>query len=409
MVDLKSEVEKAKAHIRKLADKNEITQSNAGYLLDFVEQLSAQGYSLNRQRKYLYSLGKMSKIYNKDFEKATKKDMVTLSSKIRNNYHGETPRDYLVMLRIFIRYIREQGGEVFGKYEYPEEVKWITPGGKSRRKHLPKELFTVEEIKKLANHTDNLRDRCLIMMLYETGCRIGELQQIQIKDIDFDKYGALITVYGKTGARRIRIIASAPSISNWLQEHPDRGNKNKYLFCGIWTNRGEMMQYRYINKLLREIGKRAGIDKPMNPHHFRHSRATELAKKLTEAQLCQYMGWIIGSKEARTYVHLSGRDIDKTILSLHGFKQLDKEEEKFKIIICPRCSLKNDPGSKFCRGCSLGLDEKSIMDYDQRKEEAAKLGFDLISSDTTTQDMINQTLLDQIKILTKEIRGLTKK
>jgi len=345
MVDLKSEVEKAKAHIRKLADKNEITQSNAGYLLDFVEQLSAQGYSLNRQRKYLYSLGKMSKIYNKDFEKATKKDMVTLSSKIRNNYHGETPRDYLVMLRIFIRYIREQGGEVFGKYEYPEEVKWITPGGKSRRKHLPKELFTVEEIKKLANHTDNLRDRCLIMMLYETGCRIGELQQIQIKDIDFDKYGALITVYGKTGARRIRIIASAPSISNWLQEHPDRGNKNKYLFCGIWTNRGEMMQYRYINKLLREIGKRAGIDKPMNPHHFRHSRATELAKKLTEAQLCQYMGWIIGSKEARTYVHLSGRDIDKTILSLHGFKQLDKEEEKFKIIICPRCSLKNDPGS----------------------------------------------------------------
>ncbi|MFE3845443.1 tyrosine-type recombinase/integrase [Thermoplasmatota archaeon] len=264
---------------------------------------------------------------------------------------------------------------VFGKYEYPEEVKWITPGGKSRRKHLPKELFTVEEIKTLANNTENLRDRCLVMMLYETGCRIGELQDIRIKDIDFDKYGALVTVYGKTGARRIRIIASAPSISNWLQEHPDRINKNMHLFCGIWTNRGGRMQYRYINKLLRKVGKKAEIDKPMNPHHFRHSRATELAKKLTEAQLCQYMGWTIGSKEARTYVHLSGRDIDKAILSLHGFTHEETEEDKFKVIKCPRCGIKNDPGSKFCSSCSLGLDLKTLIDTEK---DAKNIGFNMI-------------------------------
>ena len=95
--------------------------------------------------------------------------------------------------------------------------------------------------------------------------------------------------------------------------------------------------------------------------------------------------------------------------SLHGYKDIDEKEDEFKIIICPRCTIKNDPGAKFCSGCSLGLDEKSIIEYDQRKEEAAKLGFDLISADTRTQDMINQTLLDQIKILTKEIQELKKK
>ena len=73
--------------------------------------------------------------------------------------------------------------------------------------------------------------------------------------------------------------------------------------------------------MLKSVAQNAGIDKPINPHHFRHSRATDLAKKLTEAQLCQYMGWIQSSKEAATYVHLSGRDMDKAILTLHGLAE----------------------------------------------------------------------------------------
>ena len=82
--------------------------------------------------------------------------------------------------------------------------------------------------------------------------------------------------------------------------------------------------------MLREVAQKAGIDKPINPHHFRHPRATDLAKKLTEAQLCQYMGWIQSSKEAATYVHLSGRDMDKAILTLHGLAEEETEEEHSK-------------------------------------------------------------------------------
>jgi hypothetical protein len=32
----------------------------------------------------------------------------------------------------------------------------------------------------------------------------------------------------------------------------------------------------------------------VNPHHFRHSRATQLANWLTEAQLCAWFGWVQG-------------------------------------------------------------------------------------------------------------------
>lgn len=47
--------------------------------------------------------------------------------------------------------------------------------------------------------------------------------------------------------------------------------------------------------------------KPLNPHHFRHSRATFLATKFKEAQLCGWFGWVQGSTVPGEYVPLSGR------------------------------------------------------------------------------------------------------
>jgi len=95
--------------------------------------------------------------------------------------------------------------------------------------------------------------------------------------------------------------------------------------------------------ILKSVAQKAGIDKPINPHHFRHSRATDLAKKLTEAQLCQYMGWIQSSREAATYIHLSGRDMDKAILTLHGLAEEETEEEHSKKSNAPGVALKTTP------------------------------------------------------------------
>ncbi|WP_394344768.1 hypothetical protein [Salinigranum halophilum] len=61
----------------------------------------------------------------------------------------------------------------------------------------------------------------------------------------------------------------------------------------------------------------------MNPHHFRHSRATHLANWLTEAQLCEWFGWVQGSNVPARYVHLSGRDIDNAYLALFSNQRFD--------------------------------------------------------------------------------------
>ena len=370
----KYNIEKALKHI----DNSTIDEENKEYIHEYINDLSAQGLSKARQAKYLYILKKLSEMYENDFSKAKKKDMQSMARKINNNddLSNWTKHDYLLTLKRFIRWLRISEGQKLREKHYPEEVDWIKPHKYKGKKVLPTELLTMEDVKTLADNTENLRDRCLIMFLYESGARIGEAQNIKLKDVEFDEYGAKVHLFGKTGARFIRVIASAPSINNWLMEHPKRNTKTAPLFCGIWgKTRGKEMGYRYINKLLRKTAKKAGINKPVNPHHFRHSRASELAQKLTESQLCEYLGWVQGSGQASTYVHLSGKNLDDAILKMHGLMKDDETVKRFSPIECPRCKTVNDPSNKFCSQCGLGLDERTMIEFDKQKEKAAQEGF----------------------------------
>lgn len=383
--------------IQKLRSKTDISKINKTHIESFIDNQGAIGNSKARQQKYLSILSQVCTWIDYDFKQANKKDIEKLCNKINNSNRAEwTKHDYLLSIKLFYRFLSESE-------EYPLEVKWIRPKKPKRNHKLPRDLLTMEEIKELANNAENLRDRCFVLLLYESGARISELLNLQIRDCEFDKYGARITLpdYEKTGARKIRIIASAPAISNWLLGHPKKQDKKAPLFCGIGVkNHGKPLHYRTLYDVLKTVGKKSGLTKPMNPHHFRHSRATELAKHLTEAQLCNYMGWAPGSQEAYTYVHLSGRDMDKAILELHGYRDEEEEKrERFTPINCPRCHTKNDPGARFCSQCSLLLDEKSVADFEKDKDEAANLGFNMqdVMKDKTLMTNIMNMLAEELK------------
>ncbi len=92
--------------------------------------------------------------------------------------------------------------------------------------------------------------------------------------------------------------------------------------------------------MLEEAKERVGLEKPVNPHHFRHSRATFLASKFTESQMCEWFGWVQGSDRPATYVHMSGRDVDGTYKELHD---IDEKKEPRKSELSPRNVLGAGP------------------------------------------------------------------
>ena len=140
-----------------------------------------------------------------------------------------------------------------------------------------------------------------------------------------------------------------------------------------FTWRNERFSVGYARSLLKKLAEKAGVKKRVNPHAFRHARATFLAKHLTEAQMKEFFGWVQNSDMPAIYVHLSGRDVDNALLGVYGIKEGEKAKEPtIKIQVCPRCNEKNDPAAKFCRRCYLPLDQP----YDRMdKAEAVIIAF----------------------------------
>jgi len=195
--------------------------------------------------------------------------------------------------------------------------------------------------------------------------------------VRFDRYGALLNVRGKTGDRTVRVVVSAPALSAWMDHHPRRGEPSAPL---ITTPQGKPLSYSGLLRLLKVLATRAGIKKRVHPHGFRHSAATRLARVLTEAELREYFGWSASSQVPAVYVHLSSRDVDRTLLKHHGLLVGEEKEEGMTVIRCPRCSQPHPPGVSFCNRCGLPLSVEGMKEAERRRAllEAleAKLGKD---------------------------------
>ena len=351
---------------------SKITELNKKLIEKFYNFCYANGIGKPRVIKYVRTLRQLAEWLKKDFDKATKQDIEKVVTAIqqRDDYSEWTKKDFNVALKKFYKWFKGNNEE------YPPEVKWLKTRPNMSKVKLPGQdgLLTEDDIKKLVEATDHPRNKALISLLYESGCRIGEIASLQINNVAFDEKGAVLTVIGKTGARRIRIVSSVPYLLTWINSHPLRNDNKSPLWINVGAiNNRKHMKYGAIRSVLEDIFKKAGIKKKFNPHIFRHSRATFLANFLTEAQLKVYFGWVQGSDVAGTYVHLSGRDTDQKILEINGMaEEKEKKKDELKPKICPRCSTINSQGSNYCSRCASILDTETAMKEQEKMMQEDK-------------------------------------
>ncbi len=349
----------------------DILEVNKGYFVKFVDYLKANGLSKARIDRYLQVLKLWGEMVDRDFKELVKEDYIKLVGEIESrDYTGWTKITYKRILRKFVTWLHESE-------EVPDCVKWIKFNYKNA-KRMPEEILTQEEVKQMIEAAKNSRDKALVSCLYESGCRIGEIGNLKLKHVAFDKYGAKLLVSGKTGQRRVRIIASVSYLARWLNEHPLKNDPD----APLWVNlcyEPKQLSYSMIRVKLIRIARRANISKRVNPHSFRHARATHLCNHLTEAQMKEYFGWVQGSKMASVYIHLSGRDVDKALLKVNGVQIGEEDDnESLKVMTCPRCKNSNEPTSKYCDNCGLILDRKTLMQIDEEERNKDYLLNELI-------------------------------
>src|SRR5437773_6583845 len=216
---------------------SEICKTNKRAILEFHGFITAQGLSLARQSKSVETLLLIAKRVSKPFRKLTKSDIMAWVRTIETSpYTDWTKRDYKIIFKVFYRWLRNAES-------YPDEVSWIK-SRTGKKGILPEELITKEEVDKLVQASYSLRDKAMILVLSESGCRIGEILSLQMKNISFDTFGAQLIVNGKTGTRRVRIVAQVAALSSWLDNHPLRNNPESPVWISTGsTNRGKPINY----------------------------------------------------------------------------------------------------------------------------------------------------------------------
>jgi len=193
-------------------------------------------------------------------------------------------QNYIYLVTVVVKKFFE-----FGGIHILEEIK--TP---KRTKSLPKHL-NEQEVQNLINAFDkqncktkhaeaiNLRNKVILALLYSSGLRVSELVYLNIDNVDLHE--RTIRIRGKGEKDRIVLFDEETKIliENYLQKKDDN---SEYLFV---NRSGNHLTPRYIQMMIKDHAKAAGIKKKVTPHILRHSFATHLLKNGVDIRAIQQL------------------------------------------------------------------------------------------------------------------------
>lgn len=405
----------------KRLEKADISAEGKEAIKEFLESVSVKEVTFHRIYFYAVRLRLIAEFMGKDFLQPDEKNVRTFIMKLKgaeskrgSAYSANTLNDFKIALKRFY---------VWKFKTLPPEIHDLLKKRESKSNKRSEDIITQAEVRKIIDNAGGAhkspRDQFLIALAYDSGCRISELLTLRIRDVKIDDYGLRLHVTGKTGERNVRCVGDSVALySDWLARHPTKGNPESWLFVKLDSGKykgGSQVDYDASAKVLESAVKRSGIERRIHWHLFRHTRATLLARDVKEAPLESQMGWIHGSRQTQTYVHLSDKDVDNSILKAYGVEIKENDHVRIDDLprICERCDTINVSDAKYCKRCALPLDKSLLNDLD--KKENAVIG--ILGEGKMNLDPAEQKLLDVIRsnpemaerLLLEILRSLKKK
>ena len=250
-------------------------------------------------RKYSYKTIKGYVYYNKDFLNFTGKSPYAITDNDIKEYLA-----YLAEEKQFATSTLNQAINAL-KFYYGTMLKkkFLYKIKRPRKdKKLPV-VLSKEEVAKILSSVDNVKHRAILMLVYSSGLRVGEVVKLKPEDIDSKRM--LVFIKGAKG-RKDRYSLLSESALKTLREHWREYKPVKWLFPG--PNSERYITIRTAQRVFEMACNRAGIRKDVTIHSLRHSFATHLLENGIDLR---YIQEILGHKSSKTteiYTHVSTRD-----------------------------------------------------------------------------------------------------
>jgi integrase/recombinase XerD len=189
-------------------------------------------------------------------------------------------------------------------------------------RNLP-DVLSVDEIEEMLSKIDyskpeGTRSRAIIETLYGCGLRVSELLQLTFTSI-FAQDG-FIRVVGKGNKERLTPIG--PMALQWIGYYKEQVRNHQDVQAGfediVFLNqRGKSLTRMTILNITRDLAKKAGIQKAISPHTFRHSFATHLVEAGADLRVVQEMLGHASITTTEIYTHLDRHRLKEEILQFH--------------------------------------------------------------------------------------------
>lgn len=183
------------------------------------------------------------------------------------------------------------------------------------------QILTISETKKLMDGPDvqsdkGIRDKAMLELLYATGIRVSEL--ISLKTADMNLAMEYVVCHEKSKDRIIPFGSAAKNaLVTYLEktrEHMLNDSESEYLFVNC---SGKPMSRQGFWKLIKYYAEKAGIEKEITPHTFRHSFAAHLLENGADVQSVQKMMGHADVSTTQMYVEMQSGNVRDVYKKFH--------------------------------------------------------------------------------------------
>ena len=152
-------------------------------------------------------------------------------------------------------------------------------------------------------------------MFFATGARVYEISNVRAENINLNS--GLIRIMGKGGKERYIQISNTAVLDilrKYYAENEPEIKKSGYFFI---NNRGNRYTEQSIRLMLKKYTLKAGIQRKITPHMFRHSFATYLIEEGVDVSCVQQILGHSSIKTTQIYIHVAAKKQADILRELH--------------------------------------------------------------------------------------------
>ena len=188
-------------------------------------------------------------------------------------------------------------------------------------RRLP-ETLTVDEVERLLESADDVRDRALLELLYASGLRVSEALRLDAEDLSFD--GGYVRVIGK--GDRERLVPVGEVALDHLRRYMAEVRPARLALAHVapirggpvfLTASGRRLGRQQAWVVVKRAAARSGLDDRVSPHTFRHSFATHLLEGGADLRVVQELLGHATISTTQLYTHLTGERIREVYARAH--------------------------------------------------------------------------------------------